>query len=48
MLIKKGDIFTEENLAVKRPGDGISPMQWDQVIGKKATQDFGENEYIIL
>lgn len=48
MLIKKGDIFTDENLAVKRPGGGISPMQWDQVIGKKATQDFGENEYIIL
>ncbi|MEA3495095.1 MAG: N-acetylneuraminate synthase, partial [Bacteroidota bacterium] len=31
--IKKGDIFTEENLAVKRPGTGINPMEWDNVIG---------------
>jgi N,N'-diacetyllegionaminate synthase len=32
--IKKGDLFTEENLTVKRPGTGISPMEWDTFIGK--------------
>ena len=44
--IKKGEIFTEENLTVKRPGDGISPMNWDQVLGKIAKQDFKEDEKI--
>ena len=44
--IKKGEIFTEENLGIKRPGDGISPMSWDQVIGKIAKQDFKEDEKI--
>jgi N,N'-diacetyllegionaminate synthase len=44
--INKGDVFTEENLTVKRPGDGISPMQWDDVVGKKAMKDFEEDELI--
>ena len=44
--IKKGEIFTEENLGIKRPGDGISPMNWDQVLGKIAKQDFKEDEKI--
>ena len=44
--IKKGEVFTEENLTVKRPGDGISPMNWDQVLGKIAKQDFKEDEKI--
>ena len=35
--IKKGDFFTKDNLAVKRPGSGISPMEWDHVIGFKIT-----------
>lgn len=38
--IRKGDIFTEENITVKRPGTGISPMMWDEVIGRKADRDF--------
>lgn len=38
--IKKGEIFTEENITVKRPGNGISPMKFDEVIGKTATKDF--------
>ena len=46
--IKKGDIFTPENLTVKRPGTGISPMQWDGVIGKEAKRDFQEDELIEL
>jgi N,N'-diacetyllegionaminate synthase len=46
--IKKGDIFTEENLTVKRPGDGISPMRWFDTIGKIASRDFEEDELIEL
>lgn len=44
--IKQGDIFTEANLTVKRPGDGISPMRWHEVIGKKAKQSFSVDEKI--
>lgn len=46
--IKKGEIFTNENLTTKRPGNGISPMQWYEVIGKKAVKDFEKDELIIL
>ncbi|MBR2364835.1 MAG: N-acetylneuraminate synthase [Lentisphaeria bacterium] len=46
--IKKGEIFTEENLATKRPGTGLSPMKWPEVIGKKATKDYNENDFIEL
>ena len=46
--IKKGDVFTEQNLTVKRPGNGISPMLWDDVIGKKAKQNFEEDSLIEL
>lgn len=45
-IIKKGEIFTEENLTVKRPGNGISPMKWFEVIGKPAARDFEEDELI--
>ncbi|SFV54651.1 N-acetylneuraminate synthase [hydrothermal vent metagenome] len=38
--IKKGGIFNEDNLTVKRPGNGISPMQWDKVIGSVAKKDY--------
>jgi len=47
-FIKKNEIFTAENLAVKRPGSGISSMLIDEVIGKKAPQDFSPDELIIL
>ncbi|WP_066055892.1 N-acetylneuraminate synthase [Robertmurraya korlensis] len=46
--IKKGDIFTEENITVKRPGNGINPMRWFEVIGQKAVRDFNEDELIEL
>lgn len=46
--IKKGELLTEENLTVKRPGTGISPMRWEEVIGTKAIRDFAEDEIIEL
>ncbi|WP_373806457.1 N-acetylneuraminate synthase [Bacteroides heparinolyticus] len=46
--IAAGERFSEENLTVKRPGSGISPMKWDEVIGKTATKDFDIDELIIL
>lgn len=44
--IKQGEILTEENLTVKRPGSGISPMRWYEILGKKAVRDFKEDELI--
>lgn len=44
--IKRGELLTEENLTTKRPGSGISPMRWDEVIGTKAIRDFAEDELI--
>ncbi|WP_026527202.1 N-acetylneuraminate synthase [Butyrivibrio sp. VCD2006] len=44
--IKKGEIFTEENLTTKRPGSGISPMKWNEIIGMKAARDYDEDEMI--
>jgi len=44
--IKAGEIFTAENLTTKRPGTGISPMRWEEVLGKKATRDFAKDELI--
>ncbi len=46
--IKKGEIFTERNITVKRPGCGISPMRWDEVLGKKAKKDFDYDQLIEL
>lgn len=44
--IKAGEVFSEDNLTVKRPGDGVSPMLWDSVIGTKAIRDFVYDEPI--
>ncbi len=44
--IKKGEILTVDNLIVKRPGSGISPMKWHEVIGNVATRDYEEDELI--
>ena len=46
--IAQGEVFTPKNLTIKRPGTGISPMRWDEVIGKKAKQDFQEDDLIEL
>ncbi len=46
--IKAGEIFTEDNLTVKRPGNGISPMEWDKVIGTTASRDFPADSLITL
>lgn len=46
--IQKGETLTEKNLAVKRPGTGLSPMKWDQVIGRKADRNYRVDELIRL
>ena len=44
--IKKGDTFTSQNISVKRPGSGISPMRYDEIIGRIATRNFNVDELI--
>lgn len=44
--IKKGEIFTEENLSIKRPATGINPMRWDEIVGTIAGKDYVEDELI--
>ena len=46
--IQKGEVFTAENLTTKRPGDGVSPMRWHEVLGLEAKRDFAEDEPIEL
>jgi len=45
-VIKKGEILTEENLTTKRPGNGISPMRWDEIIGTVASRDYEMDDLI--
>ena len=44
--ISKGEVFNENNITVKRPGTGISPMKWDEVIGTIATKNYKADELI--
>lgn len=46
--IKKGEIFSEKNLTTKRPGNGISPIHWFEILGQTAKRDFEEDELIEL
>jgi N,N'-diacetyllegionaminate synthase len=46
VAIKKGEIFSVDNLAIKRPGNGINPMRWDEIIGTVAQKDYQEDEMI--
>jgi sialic acid synthase SpsE len=46
--ISAGELFSEDNLAAKRPGTGISPMRWDEIIGKTARRNFAMDELIEL
>ena len=44
--IYAGELLTEQNLTVKRPGTGINPMQWDEIIGKRASKDYRQDDLI--
>jgi N,N'-diacetyllegionaminate synthase len=44
--IRKGDVFTEENITTKRPGSGINPMRWFGLLGRCAKHDY-EEDYLI-
>lgn len=46
--IRKGEIFDENNLTVKRPGTGLSPMHWEDILGQTAKRDFNEEDLIEL
>ena len=46
VAIKAGEVFTEENLTVKRPGNGLSPMKWYDVVGRQASRDYQPDEPI--
>lgn len=47
-VIRAGEVFSETNLTAKRPGSGLSPMCWDEVLGRKAPRDFASDELIEL
>lgn len=44
--IRTGEIFSEKNLGIKRPGKGISPMRWNEIIGRTSTKDYKKDELI--
>jgi len=44
--IRAGELFSEANLTAKRPGTGLSPMQWDAWIGRPALRDYAADELI--
>ena len=47
-FIKKGETLSDDNLAVKRPGTGITPMRWEEIVGTKAIKDYHPDEQIQL
>jgi len=44
--IQKGELFTEKNITVKRPGTGISPMRWDDMLGRRANQNYEKDDML--
>lgn len=46
--IKRGELFSEDNITTKRPGTGINPMRWNEVLGTRAVRDFEKDELIEL
>ncbi len=44
--IRENEIFSEDNLTIKRPGTGISPMRWDELLGQSAYKDYAEDTLI--
>ncbi|VVE01062.1 N-acetylneuraminate synthase [Pandoraea anhela] len=44
--IAKGEVFSEQNLSIRRPGNGISPARWDSLIGQPAARDYAQDETI--
>lgn len=46
--ISEGEIFTDDNITVKRPGNGISPMRWEEVLGKPSDRNYEEDDLIII
>jgi N,N'-diacetyllegionaminate synthase len=48
VAIKNGEYFTKENVTAKRPGNGLNPMRYEEVIGKQAKKDFGPDDFIEL
>jgi sialic acid synthase SpsE len=46
--IRAGEPFSQSNIAAKRPGSGVSPMRWDEVVGRPAPRDFSQDELIEL
>lgn len=47
-FIQKGELLSEDNLSVKRPGNGLSPMRWEEVTGTYAVRDFKPDDLIVL
>jgi sialic acid synthase SpsE len=45
-MITKGEVFTVNNLTTKRPGTGVSPMKWDNLLGQKAQMDYRIDDLI--
>ena len=45
-IIKTGEVFSQDNMTVKRPGDGMSPMMWDKILDQTADRDYMEDEKI--
>lgn len=45
-VIEEGELFTTENLIVKRPGNGLSPMEWDNILGRRAIREFRPDDLI--